>query len=387
MKKLINLKAMSIGLAMFSMFFGAGNIIYPLALGQYAGNKNLFATLGLIITATIIPIAGVIAMILFEGNYRLFFGRLGKIPGFLLALTMIALLGPLGGTPRCIALSFITLKSSFPSLSLPLFSGLSCGIIFLFTLNKKYILSLLGWILTPVLLVSLISIIFMGLITAPEAKNVEMRPLSIFWHGLNEGYNTMDLLAAFFFSSTIIAILKTRMSSKEFLNKTYIQTTLGASAIAMGLLAAIYLGFSYIASFHGHELASSHKEQLLAAITLKIAGPYAGLLVSIAIALACLTTAIALVSAFTDFIQQEVLGEKIPYRILLAGALFIAFFVSTFEFHGISAFLWPILQVCYPALIVLTFLNIAHRLAGVTLLKIPVAIVFIYSLIGYLIDK
>ena len=117
MKKILKTEAISVGLAMFSMFFGAGNIIYPLAVGQYAGDKNFYAILGLILTAAVMPIAGVIAMILFDGNYRQFFGRLGRVPGFLLALTTISLLGPLGSTPRCIALSYITLKSSFLNIS------------------------------------------------------------------------------------------------------------------------------------------------------------------------------------------------------------------------------------------------------------------------------
>src|ERR1700727_336927 len=111
MNKVLKSEAISIGIAMFSMFFGAGNIIYPLAVGQYAGDKNLFAMLGLILTAAVMPIAGVIAMILFDGNYRQFFGRLGRIPGFLLALIIISLLGPLGSAPRCIALSYSTIKS------------------------------------------------------------------------------------------------------------------------------------------------------------------------------------------------------------------------------------------------------------------------------------
>src|SRR5262245_55918616 len=111
MKQRFNLESLSIGLAMFSMFFGAGNVIFPLAVGQFAGDKNLFATLGLILTAAVMPIAGVMGMILYDGNYRDFFGRLGKIPGFLLALIIITLLGPLGSTPRCIALSYTTFKS------------------------------------------------------------------------------------------------------------------------------------------------------------------------------------------------------------------------------------------------------------------------------------
>ncbi|MBA3816239.1 MAG: branched-chain amino acid transport system II carrier protein [Parachlamydiaceae bacterium] len=384
MNKIINLKAISIGLAMFSMFFGAGNIIYPLAVGQYAGDKNIYAMLGLILTAAIMPIAGVIAMLLFNGNYRQFFGRLGRIPGFILALTIISLLGPLGSTPRCIALSYITLKSSFLDMSLPVFSALACSIIFLFTLKKKHILALLAWVLTPILLISLIIIVIIGLITAPEAHSVDSSNLKIFFHGLKEGYNTMDLLAAFFFSSTIINILKAGISKSEATKENYLNTAFQASVIAVCLLAAIYVGFSYIASFHGSDLLINGKEELLAAITMKIAGPYAGILVCLAIALACLTTAIALISAFTDFIQREVFEEKVSYEFTLIGALLVTFFVSTFEFTGISAFLWPILQICYPALIVLTFLNIAHRVTGLKILKLPVLLSFACSVIIYL---
>src|SRR5438128_476583 len=129
MKILLKQDALSVGLAMFSMFFGAGNVIFPLAVGQYAGDKNLSAMLGLIITAAIMPIAGVIAMILYEGNYRQFFGRLGRIPGFIVALFIISLLGPLGSTPRCIALSYTTLKSSFLQMSPVLFSAIACTLV------------------------------------------------------------------------------------------------------------------------------------------------------------------------------------------------------------------------------------------------------------------
>lgn len=370
---------MSIGLAMFSMFFGAGNIIYPLAIGQYAGDKNIFAMFGLILTAAIMPIAGVIAMILFDGNYRQFFGRLGRIPGFLLGLTTISLLGPLGSTPRCIALSYTTLKSSFLVMSPTLFSAIACGIIFLFTIKKNHILTLLGWVLTPILLGSLSLIILIGLMTATEAPTVEHSNLSMFLHGLGEGYNTMDLLASFFFSSTIISILKMRCSENATSGKGYLKVAFQASLVGACLLTAIYVGFSYLASFHGNNLVIAGKDELLAAITMKIAGSYAGPLVCVTIALACFTTAIALISAFTDFMQREVFKEKISYEVTLIGSLLLTFFISTFEFTGISAFLWPILQICYPGLIVLTFLNIANRLTGITALKWPVFLTFACS--------
>ncbi len=152
MRRFFKSETISLGLAMFSMFFGAGNVIFPLAVGQYAGDKNFFAILGLIITAAIMPIAGVIAMLLFDGSYKQFFGRLGKVPGFLLALFIITLLGPLGSTPRCIALAHTTLSNTFLNMSPALFSAAASLVIFLFAIRKRYLLTLLGWILTPLLL-------------------------------------------------------------------------------------------------------------------------------------------------------------------------------------------------------------------------------------------
>jgi LIVCS family branched-chain amino acid:cation transporter len=377
MKKTVS-QSLAIGLAMFSMFFGAGNIIFPLAVGQYAGEKNLYAMLGLTLTAAVMPIAGVIAMILFDGNYRQFFGRLGRWPGFVLALIIISLLGPLGSTPRCIALAYTTIKGSLLEVSPGVFSACACGIIFLFTIRKNHILSLLGWVLTPGLLISLLAIIAMGFMNEHELTPQTGSAMNLFFYGLKEGYNTMDLLAAFFFSSTILHILKMRLQTSEP-SADYIQTAFQASFIGAFLLSAIYVGFSYLAAFHGAHLDTLGKDELLSAITLRVAGDYAGTLVCITIALACLTTAIALICAFTDFVQKEVFKEKVGYEIILVASLFVTFFVSTFEFTGISTFLGPILQISYPGLIVLTFLNIANRLTGFQTVKGPVFCTFVFS--------
>ncbi len=365
MNKIIQSKSLAIGLALFSMFFGAGNIVFPLAVGQFSGDKTLFASLGLVLSAAIIPLAGVIAMILFNGSHRHFFGRLGKIPGFLLSVAIISLLGPLGSTPRCIALAYTTLKSAFLDISPVIFSAIVCGLIFGCTVKRNYILMILGWILTPVLLTSLIAIIGIGFFTPAHIPNVEKTHFDIFMYGLKEGYNTMDLLAAFFFSSTILNNLKEKTLHP-------LRTAFRASLVGAVLLALIYIGFSTLASFHSTQVAAHGKEELLAAITLYIAGPYGGLLVCIAIALACFTTAIALIAAFTDFVHREVLQEKIGYRPILAGALILTFFVSICEFTQISAFLGPILQICYPGLIVLTILNIAHGLKDFKPVRLPV---------------
>lgn len=361
---------------MFSMFFGAGNVIFPLAVGQFAGDKNLFAILGLIVTAAIMPIAGVVAMILFDGNHRDFFGRLGKWPGLLLAAIVISLLGPLGSTPRCIALAYTTLKSTFLDVPPALFSALSCLVILIFTVKKNHILKLLGYVLTPILLISLITIIAIGLFTSPDMQKAEQTKLAMFFHGLKEGYNTMDLLAAFFFSSSILNSLRKHTN--------YISTALRASVVGAILLATIYIGFSYLAAFHGGGLDQIGKDELLSALTLKIAGKNAGLLVCITIAFACLTTAIALISSFADFFQKEIFKEKVSYKTTLIGSLLITFFISTFEFSGISAYLGPLLEICYPGLILLTFLNIAYRLKNFKPIKVPVFLAFGLSTITYL---
>lgn len=376
-------EAISIGLAMFSMFFGAGNVIFPLALGQIAGDQNIYAMMGLILTAAVMPIAGVVAMILYDGDYNAFFGRLGRIPGFIVAVTIISLLGPLGSTPRCIALAYTTMTSSLVEMSPVLFSALSCSLILLLAINKNRVLSILGVVLTPFLLTALLLIIFLGLFYSPDIQAVDQQPLSMFFHGLKEGYNTMDLLAAFFFSSTILHILKSRVHRGEIKQQNYLPIAYQASMIGAVLLGAIYIGFSYLAAFHGNAFFNIGKDELLTAITLKIAGPYGGVLVCVTIILACLTTAIALISAFADFVQKEVFNENISYELTLFGSLLVTFCISTFEFTGISAFLGPILEVCYPGLIVLTLLNIAHRLWGIEPVKVPVFGAFILSAIAY----
>lgn len=379
MKQLLKSDSLSIGLAIFSMFFGAGNIIFPLALGLQSGDKNHYAVFGLILTAAIMPIAGVIAMILYQGSTREFFGRLGRIPGFLLAFLTISLLGPLGSTPRCIALSYTTLNTAFPFLSFTAFSAFSCVIIFALSLKKNHILTLLGWVLTPFLLLSLLTIIGLGFFTPSQIQSTDQSALKVFCNGLNEGYNTMDLLAAFFFSTMILNIL--RMRSQDTCIKT---TAYRASLIGTILLGLVYIGFSYLAAFHGYELAALNKDELLAAITLKIAGSHGGFLVCLAISLACLTTAIALISSFADFIQNEFFDGKNYYQPILAGSLLATFIISTLEFNGISKFLGPILEMSYPGLIVLTILNILHRTIGLKVIKRPVFFTFFVSVIVYI---
>ena len=363
---------------MFSMFFGAGNVVFPLGLGQYAKDHNFYAILGLLITAVGVPFMGLIAITLFNGDYKKFFERIGTVPGFIVTAIILGLIGPFGAIPRCIVLSYATMKPYLPdAFSLPWFSLISCAIIFIFTINRRSIVDLLGYILTPMLLASLAIIIIKGFISSPSLVPSEFNKLSVFLKGIKEGYQTMDLLAAFFFSSIVIDCLKKDIDTTNHKNYSrVIFLSLKASMIGAFLLAIIYVGFSFVAAFYSPILEGIPQGELPGAIAIQVLGPQVAIAVQVAVVLACLTTVIALSAIFAEFVHRDVCHNKIGYGLSLIITLFIAFFVSTLNFTGIANFLEPILQVCYPALIVLCVVNILYKLYHFTWVKTPVFLTF-----------
>lgn len=355
MSSLKKFDCFAVGLAIFAMFFGAGNIIFPLALGQISLDKFLWGLSGLLLTAVAMPFMGLLAMFRYKGQIRLFFSRLGEIPGLVIATLIISLLGPFGAAPRCIALAHSTLSVSFSGIPLILFSITSCLLIFLFSYKENRLLSVLGYFLSPMKITLLIVVIIKGFIEAPEAILVSTNPSKIvhFWNGLTEGYNTMDLLAAFFFAPIVISSLGNAEKDQNLNRFVLLASTIGAS-----LLALVYIGFCYLAYLYAPQLTGISNDQLLGAIAIKILGSYAGLIVSLTVTFACLTTAIALIVAFTRFVEKEILKEKVGYVPILMISLFMTFAVTTLEFQGIARLLNPLLEVCYPALILLTFYNL-----------------------------
>lgn len=372
------------GLAMFSMLFGAGNIVFPLALGQYAQDKNFFAILGLLITAVGVPFMGLIAMTLFEGDYRRFFDRIGKVPGFLIAVIILGLIGPFGAMPRCIALSYSTIKMYLPNVPLYVFSAVACSIIFLFAFRRTRILDLIGYVLTPVKLGSLVLLMILGILASPVSPAAAHNEMAIFLKGLQDGYQTMDLLGAFFFCSIVLVCLKKDIDTADAHNyKRILSLTMKASCIGALLLASIYIGFSYVAASYSGNLNNVQPDEMIAAIAVMVVGPYAGLVVCLTVSMACLTTAIALGTVFAEFLRKDVCHGKINYATSLVLTLIVSFLVSTLNFNGIANMLSPILQLCYPALIALSIVNILYKLFQFEPVKVPVLVVFGASVVAY----
>ncbi len=365
----------SVGMAMFSMFFGAGNVVFPLIVGQATTENSLFAMIGLVITAVGIPFTGVFAMALYDGNYKDFFSRLGKWPGIAISVIIMALIGPLGCMPRCIALSYSTMKMFFPEIGVVLFGLICCVLIYATSIKKSRVIDFVGWILTPFFLFAIGLIVVMGFIKQPgELQPSTYLPFDSFMYGLKNGYYTMDLLASFFFCGVVIGALRNISHIDGVLNrKLVIKNALIAAGFGAFLLALVYVGMSTVAALHSTKLVGVSAEMLLGTVALEVLGPSAGIVTCVAVVMACLTTAIALAAVFSEFFQKEVLKDKISYRTALIVTLFVTLVISTLEFQGIFKLLGPIVQVLYPALLVLSLVNIAYKLIGSKRLEAPTA--------------
>ncbi|MFN4174728.1 MAG: branched-chain amino acid transport system II carrier protein, partial [Parachlamydiaceae bacterium] len=238
--------------------------------------------------------------------------------------------------------------------------------------KKNQIVDILGYYLTPLLLLSLAIIIVKGIIFSPSAPSSDLMPIDAFSLGFFQGYQTMDLLGAFFFSSVVIACLKPEQMSQEGKHRRILKLMGQASIIGAVLLSLIYIGFSYVSAFNAESLVGTDKDKILGQASLLILGPTAGILSSIAVALACLTTAIALACVFAEFLHHDITFGKVGYIPSLIITLLISYFVSIMNFNQIVAFLAPILEILYPALIVLALMNILYKLYDVKAIKVPV---------------
>lgn len=363
------------GFALFAMFFGSGNLVFPLLVGTESHGHYLLSSLGIILTGVLVPFMGVLAILLYKGDTREFLGTMGRPAKFWFPLVALSLMGPFGVLARCITVAHGSFTLLFPSCTLIPFSLVFCGIIFLLTANKNRIIPFLGSTLTPFLLVALLAIISAGIwnaeVKAPEDSHV----LSAFRTGALQGYQTMDLLAAFFFSTFIIQHLSKKFSTDEE-PQTLVKVFLKSAFIGGSLLSIVYCGLVYLGSAYAVQLKDVPPQAMLGVVSQNTLGVFSAPIVCVTVVLACFTTAVVLTSLFADFFRQEVSKNLINVPVSIGVTLGIAFGVSTLEFSGIAAFLAPILETLYPALIVLTLVNITNKLWGAKLRRWPVILTF-----------
>jgi LIVCS family branched-chain amino acid:cation transporter len=217
-------------------------------------------------------------------------------------------------------------------------------------------IQILGRYLTPLLLLCLAAIIGVGSLGySPAATGLDASDL--FSRGLLEGYNTMDLIAAFFFTASIIQVY----CGGEGTMRRRLGLIFRASIVGVVLLGSVYVGLVYLASLHGPALAGVPKEQLLAEVAKLALGSQLGVVAAIAICLACLTTSVALTSVYADFISHTVFSVERRLASAVVGTQLVIFGMSLAGLAGITAVTAPALQVCYPILILLV---LVHALRG-----------------------
>ncbi|MDF2578151.1 MAG: conserved rane protein of unknown function [Chlamydiales bacterium] len=341
------------GLAMFSMFFGSGNLVFPLAIGQASLDSWFYAFLGLLCTGVFIPFLGLFAIILYEGNYQGFFDQTGKWMGTIIAFFTLSLLGSFGVIPRCITVAHGGIQTIYPTLGLIPFSLLFCGLVVLCTLRKDTIMRILGMFLTPILLTGLAILIGYGIFSAPVVEPSQTPTLYNFKVGFTQGYQTMDLLAAFFFSAAIVQELRKQTSTAKLLSTSLLSSLIGASCLAI-----VYLGFVYLGAAYAPLTKGVSPELILPTIAHHIMGSHAAIVLAMVILLSCFTTAIALISIYAEYLSKFFYGHQKQYATMVCITSILAFVISTFEFRGVANFLAPILSIIYPALIGLTLTSI-----------------------------
>lgn len=369
----------STGFALFSMFFGSGNLIVPLEIGAICKEHFMIANVGLFLTAVIVPFLGVFGMMLFQGDNRSFFSSMGKPATFWIPLITLSLMGPFGVLARCITVAHGSYQLLFPEVTLPLFSIVLCLFIFFFTKNETKIVSGLGTILTPFLLLSLGIIAVMGFNSSQtiQPEITELSSTNSAWEafkiGFFKGYQTMDLLAAFFFSSFLLNHLAVRNGGtmpEEMQRSVFVKS----SFIGAGLLSLVYASLVYLGALYAPQLATTPPQQMLGIVAQQALGSFSAPAVCVAAILACFTTAVVLSSLFANFLREEITKSRLSAGWAMLITLAIAFGVSTFEFEGIAKIIAPILSILYPALITLTVINIGSKLWGMKRVRWPVAL-------------
>ena len=360
---------LTIGFMMFSIFFGAGNLIFPPALGQAAGTSTPLAMLGFLTTGVGLPLLGITAIALQGGRYlELINSRM--YPWFATALLVVLYLciGPVFAVPRTGAVSFeIGIRPFLQEDSLKIgqavYTALFFGASYYLSLNPNKLIARVGKMLTPVLLVVL-AVLFakaflspLGTILPPTGNYID----APFTQGFQDGYQTMDLLASVAIGTLVVNAVRMRGVTD---NRAIGRICLIAGLITVSLMACVYGSLAYLGATSTRVLGHSpNGGQLLAsAVSIFFSTAGNGLLAAIII-LACLTTSCGMLSGGAWFFNQ-LFKKRISYERLLLFFTFFSFAVSNVGLTQIIALAVPFLVTIYPLVIVFVILSLFDRMIG-----------------------
>ena len=383
MRRFLSSSTITVGLAVFSMLFGAGNLMFPIKVGIISGTYNFWGILGFCITAVLLPLAGLYSIIFFDGDYRAFFHRIGKGPGEILLFLCMFIIGPGIAMPRITTLSYIMISPFMPTMSLFLFSCIFLIITFFAVARENFIVQLLGNIISPILLISLAIIVAKGLLTTGTTPlEPSADALTLLWKNLKYGFSTMDLLGAIFFSAIVLTILKrTHEITGPEKHKRLAALGLKAGALGIILLALVYIGLSYLGVYFGHGLENVDEGSVFSSLSFRVLGSHGAFIISTAVLGACFSTIIALAAVVAEYVQATLFKDRISFIVSLVLILGLTAVTSNFGLATILKYTVPVLDIVYPVIITITLCNIAYKMYGFKPIKTPVIITALATII------
>lgn len=351
-----------IGTMLFGMFFGAGNLIFPIQLGQLSGTHFWSALIGFLVTAIGLPFMGILAIGLSNSNgLRDLGSRVHPVFGLVFSLALYLTIGPFFAIPRTATVPFAVgfepyVSSDHVALTLGLFSLVFFAIVYYFSLNPAKIMDYIGKYLTPAFLVFLFILIItsfifpMGSFKNPVGDYVNQA----FMTGFKEGYNTMDALASLAFGIVVINAIKGQgiTSTKEIAKATW-----KSGIFAMALMMLIYGFITFMGATSVKVVGSLENGGLIfAAVAKHYFGSFGGVLLAIIIVLACLKTSIGLITSCSEFFHE--VFPQISYKWFVFILCFVSFVIANFGLNNIIQFAIPVLMFLYPLAIVLILLTL-----------------------------
>lgn len=363
--KLSKRNMLIVSFMLFSLFFGAGNLIFPPFLGQNAGSHSVPAMAGFLATAVILPVLGVIVVARFDG-----LDKLGQNVGkkFSLVFTVLIYLsiGPGLGIPRAASVPFEMAVAPYlpaganTTLWMVLYSLVFFLIALWLCMTPGKLVNRIGNFLTPSLLTLLLllflSFLFRGEVNIAEAQTAyEAAP---FLKGFSEGYQTMDTIAALNFGLVIATTLGSLgLKSKQ----DKMRHTVLAGIFAGSILAIVYIMLSYMGmcSSGVYEI-QENGAWTLRCIVYQIYGAPGAVLLAAIFTLACLTTCVGLINSISQYFS--ILFKKVSYRTWVFIIIGFSFLVCNLGLNAILSISIPILNAIYPVAIVLILLGLSHSL-------------------------
>ncbi|GAA3635628.1 branched-chain amino acid transport system II carrier protein [Lactobacillus hamsteri] len=349
---------------LFGLFFGAGNLIFPLHLGQLAGANWGSAAIGFLITGVLLPLLSVLAVAITrsEGVYDI-----GKPLGAGFAIVFMVLIhatiGPLFGTPRTATVSFTVgvapfVPQNMQTVSLLIFSAVFFGAAFAFSYHENNILSNVGKVLNPLFL-ALLFLVFVVAFLNPLG-NPQTAPITAAYkhsalvNGFLEGYNTMDALAGLAFGVTVVTAVKS-MGQKD---EKSVSKVVGKSGIlAVAAIGLIYLLLILMGAMSlGHFKVSDNGGVAFNQIVNEYGGIFGQALLACLLTITCLTTAVGLVAAFAQDFHKHF--PKVSYHTWLFLSCLASFITANIGLDEIIAWSTPMLMFLYPLSMTLIVLSV-----------------------------